>query len=147
MHGCCTSIYLHSVQFPWYTAGPQHLLSLQHIGKIHICPSSFTFSIPLSPFLLLLQHQFTALSIPDDGWDTDYYEGSVYALPLFTSTLRWSCPPPAGPATTPEPAGFNNPSTADGTFLYRPKTLILFWLMLITKPGPPPSSCVIRQLK
>lgn len=60
------------MQFPWYTARPQHLLIAQHEGKIHICPSSFAFSLPVSTSPLLLQYQFTALWIPDEGWDTDY---------------------------------------------------------------------------
>lgn len=49
MHCCCTFIHIRSTQLPWYTAGPQHLLSPQHEGKIHICPSSFASFVQSQP--------------------------------------------------------------------------------------------------
>lgn len=50
--------------------------------KIHICPSSFAFSLSLLIFSLL-QHPLTAPRTPDEGWDTDYH-GNQSTPSLFS---------------------------------------------------------------
>lgn len=164
MHCCCTSICLGPMQFPWYTAWPQHLLSPQHEGKIHICPSAFALSLSVLTFPQLLQHQFTALRIPDEGLGHRLPWGPIHGMPSHHFH------PPTSPSSStmvklslyhpamyfPIPCWFNQPqrsrsiitpSMADGTFLYRLKTLIHCWLTVILKPGPSTSSCLIRLLK
>lgn len=151
MHCCCTSISHRSMQFPWYTAGTQHLLSPQHKGKhpyISFRIGMFSFRHCIS--VLIAQSQKT-------DWDTD----SIHALPLFPSptlsplsTIKLTLYHPVMSLPTPcwfyqprRPRFTINPSMADGTFLCRPKTQFHCWLIVILKPGPSPSSCVIRLLK
>ncbi len=133
-----------SMHFPWYTAGPQHLLSPRHEGKIHICPSSFalSFSVPsrcgCSISLLLWGSQMR-----------DYHEDQSTPSNHFhpQSSLMLTLCHPAMVLPTPWSRSTSNPSIADGACLYRPKTVTHWWLTVIPKPGPSPSSCVIRQLK
>lgn len=59
------AVYLHAswaLQFPCHTAGPLHLLDLEHVWKICICPSLCT---PSFQFLLLMQHPLTESQIRD----------------------------------------------------------------------------------
>lgn len=155
-------LYLHSSQvhavptvYSWAAT------SSQHEGKIQICPFLCIFS-SVSTFVLLLQHQFTAQRIPDEGLGHRLPWGSVHALPSFPSptlpflptTVKLTLCHPA--SDLPTPCWFNQPQKilhyhqsqySRWDVHYRPKTLIHCCLTVIPNPGPSPSSCVIGQLK
>lgn len=84
IHCCCTFIHLRTTQFPWHTAGPQHLLSLQLEGK----NPYLSFLICIHPFQHLPAVSVKLICCSEDPrWRMGHRlpRGSDHVLPLFQS--------------------------------------------------------------